>query len=376
MTFDLDHLERLANAGCPLSGSHTLALVARIRTAEAEIARLRALLSPEWIPATKLPSKPEPRIAYIHKGVLVAASYDGIYFLQHEKCPFGPKDGDWYMVIPPTPDESALKASPNLADERTAAPNGAEVPDAKVCRVIASEHTAAISSLHRDLSALSANFDEFHALAEKRDKDVEGKLAAMDDRIRSDDPTLTIPGDRMAIDSAPGTEVVFDARGGTDADKNKAEINLKRGRKYAVHSTKIASWYTEVWIKDSAGKITGPWNHCLFGKIAPAPSAPQSDEPVDLDAIIDAASQEAFGPSIQPLSRWTDKEKKEARLIASRCFAAGESSVTARIRAMIEGITAPPSGYAECAVCFTDGFRACQSAILAAIATDAGRKQT
>jgi len=277
--------------------------------------------------------------------------------------------------------------APNLADERTAAPTEKPLTIAECVtfaqNAVQNPSNEAIAGLRADvkrigddLIALSANFNEFHALAEKRDKDVEGKLVAMDERIRSDDPTLTIPGDRMAIDSAPGTEVVFDARGGTDADKNKAEINLKRGRKYAVHSTKIASWYTEVWIKDSAGKITGPWNHCLFGKIAPAPSAPQSDEPVDLDAIIDAASQEAFGPSIQPLSRWTDKEKKEARLIASRCFAAGESSVTARIRAMIEGITAPPSGYAECAVCFTDGFRACQSAILAAIATDAGRKQT
>ena len=94
-------------------------IITRLWKAELEVDRLRALLSPEWIPATKLPSKPEPRIAYIHKGVLVAASYDGIYFLQHEKCPFGPKDGDWYMVIPPTPDESALSASDQAAKAQT-----------------------------------------------------------------------------------------------------------------------------------------------------------------------------------------------------------------------------------------------------------------
>ena len=68
------------------------------------------------------------------------------------------------------------------------------------------------------------------------------------------------PAERMDIFSVPGTEVVFDARGGYDSDQRLALEVLKLGTTYIVEHIRIGDFSSDVKLRG----VAGFWNTMLF----------------------------------------------------------------------------------------------------------------
>jgi hypothetical protein len=79
--------------------------------------------------------------------------------------------------------------------------------------------------------------------------------------------------DRMAINSAPGTKVLFDNEGGTSWDKGKSLHSLTLGMEYTVKKTHMDSFRTEVELEEVPHV---KFNSCQFAVAVPMESSGDS----------------------------------------------------------------------------------------------------